>query len=92
MDNNIVMTILAVFVGIIVGIIIMVIAGKAGLDRAKVEAKSILEESKSTAENTKRQADLDGKQQVYEMKLKAEKELKDQRNKIQQTEMKLQRR
>ena len=36
MDNNIVMTILAVFVGIIVGIIIMVIAGKAGLDRAKV--------------------------------------------------------
>ena len=44
MDNNIVMTILAVFVGIIVGIIIMVIDVKAGLDRAKVESKSILEE------------------------------------------------
>ncbi len=90
--NSIGMTILAVFVGIIVGVIIMIIAGKAGLDRARSEAKSILEESKSQAENEKRQADLDGKQQVYEMKLQAEKELKDQRNKIQQTEMKLQRR
>lgn len=90
--NSIGITILAVFVGIVVGVVIMIIAGKAGLDRARVEAKSILEESKSQAENEKRQANLDGKQQVYEMKLQAEKELKDQRNKIQQTEMKLQRR
>lgn len=90
--DSIGIAILAVFVGIVVGVVIMIIVGKAGLDRARVEAKSILEESKSLAENEKRQANLDGKQQVYEMKLQAEKELKDQRNKIQQTEMKLQRR
>ncbi len=90
--DSIGIAILAVFVGIVVGVVIMIIVGKAGLDRARVEAKSILEESKSQAENEKRQANLDGKQQVYEMKLQAEKELKDQRNKIQQTEMKLQRR
>ena len=65
--NSIGITILAVFVGIVVGVVIMIIAGKAGLDRARVEAKSILEESKSQAENEKRQANLDGKQQVYEI-------------------------
>ena len=90
--NSIIITILAVFVGIVVGIIIMKVLDEAGLDKATVESKSILEEAKSQAENTKRQANLDGKQQVYEMKLQAEKELKSQRDKIQQTEMKLQRR
>ncbi|MBR2825091.1 MAG: ribonuclease Y [Solobacterium sp.] len=86
------MTILAGIVGIAIGVILMMIAGKAGLDRAKNQAQSILEESKAKAENIVRQANLDGKQQVYEMNLQAEKELKDQKNKIQQTENKLLRR
>ena len=86
------MTILAGIVGIAIGVILMMIAGKAGLDRAKNQAQSILEESKAKAENIVRQANLDGKQQVYEMNLQAERELKDQKNKIQQTENKLLRR
>ncbi len=86
------MTILAGIVGIAIGIILMMIAGKAGLDRAKNQAQSILEESKAKAENIVRQANLDGKQQIYEMNLQAERELKDQKNKIQQTENKLLRR
>lgn len=84
--------ILAGIAGIAVGIIIMIIAGKMGLDRAREKSQDILDEANSKAEATVRQANLDGKQQVYEMKLQAEKELKDQRNKIQQTENKLLRR
>jgi ribonuclease Y len=84
--------ILAVVAGLAVGIILMLIAGKTGLDRNREKSESILSEAKSKAENTVRQANLDGKQQVYEMKLQAEKELKDQRNKIQQSENKLLRR
>ena len=84
--------IFAGIVGIFVGIGIMLIAGKMGLDRAREKSQDILDEANSKAETTVRQANLDGKQQVYEMKLQAEKELKSQRDRIQQTENKLVRR
>jgi ribonuclease Y len=84
--------ILAGVVGIVIGIVIMKMASSAGLDRAKLQAQTILDESNAKAENIVRQAELDGKQQVYEMKERAERELKGQRNKIQQTENKLLRR
>ncbi|MBQ9154158.1 MAG: ribonuclease Y [Solobacterium sp.] len=84
--------ILAGVVGIVIGVVIMTMTSKAGLDRAKTQAQAILEESNAKADNIVRQATLDGKQQVYEMKTQAEKELKDQRNRIQQTENKLLRR
>ncbi len=84
--------ILAGVVGIVIGVIAMRIAGSAGLDRARIQAQTILDESNAKADNIVRQATLEGKQQVYEMKLQAEKELKEQRNKVQQTENKLLRR
>lgn len=85
-------TIFAGVVGLICGVVVMMIAGKMGLDRNIAKSQDILEEANSKAETVVRQANLDGKQQVYEMKMQAEKELKDQRNKIQQTEHKLLRR
>lgn len=85
-------TIFAVVVGVIVGIIIMMIAGKMGLDRAKNQSADILEEARSKAETTVKQATLDGRQQVYEMKLDAEKEIKAQQDKFLQHENKLLRR
>ena len=81
--------ILSVIVGLIVGIAIMIVADKMGLDRAKEKSRDILDEANSKAETVVRQANLDGKQQVYEMKLQAEKEIKNQRERIQQTENKL---
>ena len=84
--------ILAGFVGILIGILIMWIAGKMGLERSREKAQDILDEANSKAETTIRQANLDGKQQVYEMKLQAEKEIKGQKDKVQQTENKLLRR
>lgn len=92
MGPSFIPAIFAGIVGVLIGIGIMVLAGKTGLDQAKVKSQEILEEAKSKAETAVRQANLDGKQQVYDMKLKAEKELEGQKNKLRQTENKLIRR
>ena len=78
-------------VGIFVGIGIMKVAGKHGLDRAITKSQDILEEANSKAETITRQATLDAKQQTYELKLQAEKEIKNQQNKLLQVENKLMR-
>ena len=90
--NTLAAAIFAGIVGVIAGIVIMYIAGRLGLDRAKQKSQDILDEANSKAETLVRQANLDGKQQVYEMKLQAEKEIKSQRDKLQQTENNLIRR
>lgn len=84
-------TILVLIVGIFVGIGIMKVAGKHGLDRAITKSQDILEEANSKAETITRQAILDAKQQTYELKLQAEKEIKNQQNKLLQVENKLMR-
>ena len=90
--NTLTAAIFAGIVGVIAGIVMMYIAGRLGLDRAKQKSQDILDEANSKAETLVRQANLDGKQQVYEMKLQAEKEIKSQRDKLQQTENNLIRR
>lgn len=85
-------TVFAVVVGLAAGIAIMLIAGKMGLDNAKTKSQDIIDEANSKAETAIRQATLDGKQQVYEMKLKAEQEIKSQRDKLQKSENQLLRR
>ena len=90
--NGLLIAILAGIVGIAIGIAVMTVMSRTGLDKAKNEAQSILDESNAKAENIVRQANLDGKQQVYEMKLQAEKELKSQRDRLQSQENKLVRR
>ncbi len=90
--GNIFVDIIAVVAGIVIGVLLMYIAGKAGLDRNREEAKDVITKANTEAETIVRQANLDGKQQVLELKEKAEKEFKEQRNKIQQTENKLVRR
>ncbi len=84
--------ILAGVVGIVIGIVVMTISNKNGLNRATTESKSILEEANAKAENIRNQAILDGKQQVYELKQKSEKEIRDEKNRMQQSENKLLRR
>ncbi len=69
--NNLVQIIIAVVVGIAVGIFLMKVAGKMGLDQNKKMSQDIIDEANSKAETVIRQANLDGKQQVYEMKLQA---------------------
>ena len=90
--GNLGTSILPLLAGVLVGVVIMWLAGRAGLSQAKAKAKAIVDESNAKAENVVRQATLDGKQQVYELKLQAEKEIKEMRNQIQDAENKLLRR
>lgn len=83
---------LSILVGTLIGIIIMLILGKLGISKAKTIAQKTIDESKIKAEDIVRQATLDVKQQVYELKLQAEKELKDAKSALQVTENKLLRR
>ncbi len=85
-------SILSGIIGVVLGILIMFALGKLGLNREKQKAKLLVEESSSKAESILRQAALDGKQQVYELKLQAEKELKERKAEIQEMENKLLRR
>lgn len=90
--DNVLISIFAGIIGVVIGIVIMKVSGHMGLDKAKNEAKLLLEDSNSKAENIIRQANLDGKQNVYELKLQAEKEIKEQKKVLQQTEARLARR
>ena len=59
---------------------------------AKAEAKKVLDEANNQAKNTIKQAVLDGKTQVYDLKLQAEKEIKERKSELQDQETKLLRR
>ena len=63
-DINMAQIIIAVIAGIVVGVILMWIAGKMGLDRNKEKSQGIIDEANSKAETMIRQANLDGKQQI----------------------------
>jgi ribonuclease Y len=84
--------ILCGIVGILAGVIIMVIISRLGLNKNKEKASLILKEANIEAESIKRQAVLDGKNSAYELKLAAEKEIKKQRQELNDVENKLIRR
>jgi len=90
--NNVLIPVLACIAGIVIGIVVMTVLSRAGLDQAKTEAQSILEDSKAKAEIAARQAELDGKQKVEEIKRKADQDIQRQRDKLQAQENKLLRR
>lgn len=93
MNNSVViLSILFGLGGICVGVAIMLVISKLGLSRAQQKAETLLEDANRQAENTIRQAVLDGKSQVYELKLEAEKEVKVRKMEIQDLEAKLTRR
>jgi len=79
-------------VGIVIGIIIMVVISKMGLNKNQQKAELIIKEANIEAENVKRQAVLDGKNAAYELKLQAEKEIKKHRQEVTDLENKLLRR
>lgn len=91
-DNILLLSLLASLAGIALGVIGMMLASKFGLIRAQLKSKLTLDEASSKAEAIVRQAVLDGKTQTYELKLAAEKEIKELRLSAQETELKLNRR
>lgn len=76
------MMILSGFLGVGVGIIVMIQLSKLGFNKDQQKAKLLLDEANIKAEGIVRQAVLEGKTQVYELKLAAEKEIKERRQDI----------
>ena len=92
MMNSLVLSILSGIGGLAVGVIIMMITSRLGLNRDQQKAKLLLEEAQIKSENLVRQAVLDGRTQAYELKLAAEKEGKERKQELQDKENKLTRR
>ena len=84
--------VLSIFIGLVVGAALVLLYNSAVGKNAKKEAQKILDEANNQAKNTVKQAVLDGKTQVYDLKLQAEKEIKEKRSEVQDHENKLQRR
>ncbi|MBQ1482980.1 MAG: ribonuclease Y, partial [Erysipelotrichaceae bacterium] len=86
------LNVLSIFIGLVVGAALVLLYYSATGKNAKKEAQKILDEANNQAKNTVKQAVLDGKTQVYDLKLQAEKEIKEKRSEVQNLENKLQRR
>lgn len=84
--------ILGIIAGFSIGIIIMMIISKIGLNKNQQKAELVIKEANIEADAVKRQAILDGKNSAYELKLNAEKEIKKQREEVNALENKLLRR
>ncbi len=83
---------IAFILGSFVGIMIMVIITKMGLNKNQQKADLVIKEANIEADAVKRQAILDGKNAAYELKLNAEKEIKKHRQEVNELENKLLRR
>lgn len=93
MENNpVLFSMISGILGILGGIAIMMVTSKLGLNRSKQQADLMIEEARSKADSTLRQAVLDGRTQAYELKLEAEKEIKSRKAELVEQENKLSRR
>ncbi len=91
MDNPLIIF-LSVLTGLVVGIVIMVIISKAGLNKDQQKASMLLKEAESKADSVVKQAVLDGRTQAHELKIAAEKEIKERKQEVTDMENKLLRR
>ncbi len=78
--------------GVVIGIIIMVGYSKAGLNKDQQQAQRILKDAETEAQAKLKQAVLDGKTQAHDLKIEAEKEIKERKQEVNNLENKLLRR
>ncbi|CAM3582752.1 ribonuclease Y [Erysipelothrix urinaevulpis] len=92
MEKYLLYSILTGLLVFIVMAIAMVIISKVRLNSAHNRANSIISEAEEKAETTVRQALLEAKTEAYELKLNAEREMKEKNKEIQESESRLDRR
>lgn len=78
--------------GLVLGVLAMVVISRAGLNKNQQKADLLLKEAQSKADTTLKQAVLDGRTQAHELKIAAEKEIKDRKAEVTDVENKLLRR
>ena len=74
---------------VIAGMLIMRLIYSLNISKANVSAAKILEDANTKADNLVKEAILDGKNQAYELKLEAEKEIKAKKKEVTDFENKL---
>ena len=79
-------------VGLVIGVGVMIVISKAGLNKDQQKAAQLLDQASIKADATVKQAILDGRTQVHELKIEAEKEIKERKQEITKMENKLLRR
>lgn len=82
MGENLFLSLVLIVAGILVGIVVMTIVSKVGLNKSQREAKLIVKEAEAKAESVVKEAVLDGKTQAHELKIEAEKEIKEKKQEV----------
>lgn len=85
-------TLLSGIAGLVIGILGMVGVSKAGLNKNQQKAEQILKEAENEADAKVKQAVLDGKTQAHDLRVEAEKEIKERKQQAMDLENKLIRR
>ena len=83
---------LSLIAGLAFGIVIMFLVSKAGLNKDQQKAEKILRDAQMDADAKIKQAVLDGKTQAHELRVEAEKEIKEKKQEAMNFENKLIRR
>ncbi len=86
------LTIFSYVIAVAVGFLIFFILEKMQISRANVSASKIIEDAQRNAENIIKEASVDAKSQAYELKLAAEKEIKESKGEIAKLEKDLRQR
>lgn len=78
--------------GLVLGVLVMLGMSKAGLNKDQQKAEQILKKAETEADAKVKQAVLDGKTQAHELRVEAEKEIKERKQEAMDLENKLLRR
>ncbi|MEF9919749.1 MAG: ribonuclease Y [Erysipelotrichaceae bacterium] len=92
MSQEMISILLSGLTGLALGILAMFVLSKAGLNKDQQKASNILKQAELKAETVVKQAILDGRTQTHEMKIAAEKEIKERKAEVTESENKLLRR
>ena len=87
--DKILMAILALLVGIVLGVIIILVVGYFRGKRMENKATKIIDQAKKDAEKQKRDALLEIKEESYRLKKETEKEIKEKKNELKDSEDRL---
>ncbi len=87
--NNYVMIILALLVGIFLGIIIIIVVNYLRNKNVENKATTMIEQAKKDAEKQKRDALLEIKEESYRLKQETDKEIKEKKSEIKDSEERL---
>ena len=87
--DKVIFLVIGLVVGVIAGGVVVKLLPVFGLKAAEAKMKKAMREAESRAEQITRNAQLDAKTTIYEMKMEAEKEIKEKKAEISESENKL---